>query len=81
MGWWGWTESHPFTIASVSNTDDGLVLAVKQVGSWTTKLYDIAKASGYGQGGKMAGRKVKVMIEGPYGTLLYLWYYLYECQF
>jgi ferric-chelate reductase len=73
-GWWGWTENHPFTIASIPNTEDGLVLMCKQTesaGSWTTRLYDLAKASGYGhaESGKTAvGRNVKVMIEGPYGT-------------
>lgn len=67
MGWWGWTENHPFTIASVSSTEDGLVLMCKQSGAWTTKLYDMAKASGYGDSGKGVGRDVRVMIEGPYG--------------
>lgn len=47
---------------------DGLVLLCKQTGPWTTKLYDMAKASGYGESGKKASRNVKVMIEGPYGT-------------
>lgn len=71
MGWWGWTENHPFTIASLSNTEYGLILMCKQAGPWTTKLYELAKASGYGDCGKGTGVKVKVMVEGPYGTLLY----------
>jgi ferric-chelate reductase len=75
LGWWGWTENHPFTIASIPNTEDGLVLMIKHAGehkgSWTTKLYEMAKASGYGESGKIAGRRVKVMIDGPYGWLSY----------
>jgi len=72
MGWWGWTENHPFTISSVSNTQDGLVLMCKKSGSWTSKLYEAAKASGYGERGKGSGRDVKVMVEGPYGALSYI---------
>jgi len=67
MGWFGWTENHPFTIASVSKTEEGLVLMVKKTGKWTSRLYDLAIASGYGENGKGTGGNVKVMIEGPYG--------------
>ncbi|KIM76946.1 hypothetical protein PILCRDRAFT_825962 [Piloderma croceum F 1598] len=67
MGWWGWTENHPFTIASVSETEEGLVLMCKKTGKWTGKLYDMALASGYGEGGSNAGGNVRAMIEGPYG--------------
>jgi predicted ferric reductase len=69
MGWWGWTENHPFTIASVSETEDGLVLMCKKVGRWTSRLYDMAIANGYGEGGNGTGGNVKVMIEVPYGKL------------
>jgi ferric-chelate reductase len=65
MGWWGWTEVHPFTIASVAGGQEGLVLLCKQSGSWTSKLYEMAKANGYTEGG--VGREVSIMIEGPYG--------------
>jgi len=65
MGWWGWTEVHPLTIASVARGQEGLVLLCKQSGSWTSKLYEMAKANGYTEGG--IGRKVSIMIEGPYG--------------
>lgn len=65
MGWWGWTEIHPFTIASMSGGQEGLVLMCKKTGSWTKKLYEIAKEGGYTEGG--VGRDIKVMIEGPYG--------------
>ncbi|KAF9465886.1 hypothetical protein BDZ94DRAFT_1188404 [Collybia nuda] len=65
MGWWGWTEVHPFTIASVSGGQEGLVLLCKKTGSWTTKLYEMAKAGGYTEAG--IGRKINIMIEGPYG--------------
>jgi len=67
MGTFGWTENHPFTIASVSKTEEGLVLMAKKTGKWTTKLYEMAVTSGYGEGGKGTGGNVKVMIEGPYG--------------
>jgi ferric-chelate reductase len=70
MGWWGWTENHPFTIASVSETEEGLVLMCKKTGKWTGKLYDMALASGYGEGGSRAGGNVRATIEGPYGKLL-----------
>jgi predicted ferric reductase len=65
MGWWGWTEVHPFTIASVARGQEGLVLLCKKSGSWTSKLYQMAKVGGYVEGG--IGREVSVMIEGPYG--------------
>lgn len=67
MGLFGWTESHPFTIASASGANDGLVLLCKKAGDWTSKLVDLAKeldgqsSEGQGQG------KVKVWIEGPFG--------------
>ncbi|KAF5381629.1 hypothetical protein D9615_005461 [Tricholomella constricta] len=65
VGWWGWTEVHPFTIASVGGTEEGLVLIAKKSGRWTGALYDMAKSSGYTEAGY--GRRVKVIIEGPYG--------------
>lgn len=68
MGGWGfgWTESHPFTIASVekSRGEEGLVLMVKKAGDWTNKLFELAQKSEYRDGGE---RKVRVMIQGPYG--------------
>ncbi|EGN94416.1 hypothetical protein SERLA73DRAFT_114632 [Serpula lacrymans var. lacrymans S7.3] len=67
MGWWGWAETHPFTIAGVSKTQEGLVLFCKKTGGWTSKLYEMAKIAGYGERGFGSGRNVKVMIEGPYG--------------
>ncbi|KAF8066781.1 hypothetical protein FPV67DRAFT_1496412 [Lyophyllum atratum] len=65
VGWWGWTEVHPFTIASVSGGHEGLVLMAKKSGRWTSRLYEMAKKSGYTEAGY--GRNIKVMIEGPYG--------------
>ena len=70
MGVFGWTENHPFTIASLSKTEEGLVLMAKKTGNWTTKLYKMAITSGYGEAGKGTGGNVNVMIEGPYGKLL-----------
>ncbi|KAJ7705370.1 hypothetical protein B0H17DRAFT_1193059 [Mycena rosella] len=65
MGLTGWAESHPFTIASVSGSDEGLVLMVKKSGDWTTRLFDFAKTGGYVDAG--VGRNVNVVLEGPYG--------------
>ena len=64
MGWLGWSEVHPFTIASsTSSADSCLTLLVKQSGDWTKRLAQLAKQADYGDG----QGKVRVMIEGPYG--------------
>ena len=63
----GCMEVHPFTIASADNSPEGMVLLVKKVGGWTTKLYDIARTGRHSEAG--VGTNVKVMIDGPYGTL------------
>ncbi|KAG6815967.1 hypothetical protein H0H87_009817 [Tephrocybe sp. NHM501043] len=68
VGWFGWTEVHPFTIASVADGEEGLVLLIKKSGRWTGQLYEMAKSSGYTEAGQ--GRRVKVMVEGPYGSSL-----------
>ncbi|TFY64102.1 hypothetical protein EVJ58_g2857 [Rhodofomes roseus] len=65
MGVLGWTESHPFTIASHAS-EEGLVLMIKKAGDWTTSLYDIAQGSDVSEGGS-GSRKVKVMLTGPFG--------------
>ncbi|KAJ7267459.1 hypothetical protein C8J57DRAFT_1436005 [Mycena rebaudengoi] len=65
MGLTGWAESHPFTIASVSGSADGLVLMCKKTGDWTTALFDLAKSGGYTEAG--VGRNVRIVLEGPYG--------------
>ncbi|KAK0199831.1 ferric reductase like transmembrane component-domain-containing protein [Desarmillaria ectypa] len=65
MGVLGWAEVHPFTIASASNSPEGMVLMVKKVGGWTNSLYNIAKLGGYVESSH--GRNLKVMVEGPYG--------------
>jgi ferric-chelate reductase len=76
MGLFGWTEIHPFTIASVSNAPggEGMVLLCKKAGGWTNKLYDIARGGqsrpsslGISSFAEFNDRKVTVMIEGPYG--------------
>jgi hypothetical protein len=66
MGWAGWTEAHPFTIASVTHTEEGLTLMCKRSGGWTRRMYELAKAGGYTEGG-VGGRSVRVAVEGPYG--------------
>ncbi|KJA18253.1 hypothetical protein HYPSUDRAFT_205502 [Hypholoma sublateritium FD-334 SS-4] len=66
MGWASWLEVHPFTIASVSKSEEGMVLMVKKTGGWTGKMFEVAKASEYMGDGNL-GRDMKVLIEGPYG--------------
>ncbi|KAK2464431.1 hypothetical protein APHAL10511_003579 [Amanita phalloides] len=79
LGWLGWTESHPFTIASapvISSKhgravgEEGLVLICKKTGGWTGRLFDMAKRSGYIEAGIAEGvdigKTVGIMIEGPY---------------
>lgn len=65
MGLLGWTESHPFTIASASGANDGLVLLCKKAGDWTSKLVNLAKELDT-HGGEGQGR-VRVWVEGPFG--------------
>ncbi|KXN80959.1 Ferric/cupric reductase transmembrane component 2 [Leucoagaricus sp. SymC.cos] len=44
---------------------EGMVLMCKRTGTWTKRLYEMAKMSGYVDG--FLGREVKVWLEGPYG--------------
>lgn len=67
MGWWGWSEVHPFTIANVAETSEGMVLMCKKTGRWTGSLFSMAQTASYGETGKEVGRDVRVMVEGPYG--------------
>ncbi|CAE6443577.1 unnamed protein product [Rhizoctonia solani] len=70
MGPLGWTEAHPFTIASVSNTSgqgDGLTLLAKRVGDWTGNLYTLSQGAPSTEKGLGIGRNVSMIIEGPYG--------------
>ncbi|KAI6142872.1 hypothetical protein BKA82DRAFT_2580440 [Pisolithus tinctorius] len=48
MGWIGWAEVHPFTIASVTKVPKQLVLLCENPGGWTKMLYKMAKVPGYG---------------------------------
>lgn len=68
LGWFGWLEAHPFTIASVSKSpsEEGLILMCKKTGMWTNRLFDLAKRREYGEVGGL-DRDVRVLIEGPYG--------------
>ena len=76
LGWFGWRQSHPFTIASApadSDTnltgEEGLVLICKKAGGWTGKLFDMSKASRPLESGAcITHRTVHVLIEGPYGN-------------
>jgi ferric-chelate reductase len=66
LGILGWSEIHPFTIASANG--DGLTLMVKKTGDWTDSLYNIAtKSDSLYSGGGGTEKKAKVWIEGPYG--------------
>jgi len=72
MGIMGWSEIHPFTIASASDSPNGVVLLVKQAGDWTKALYMLAGPTGrYGREDNLSEkspvRQVTVMVEGPYG--------------
>lgn len=65
LGIIGWTEVHPFTIASANG--DGLTLMVKKAGDWTNKLYDMATKNDAMYSGDANGMRAKVWVEGPYG--------------
>lgn len=77
MGAFGWLAVHPFTISSVAaasggNEGEGLVLMCKKTkntGSWSNKLFDMAKNGAYGADYEKGDRQrnVQVVIEGPYG--------------
>lgn len=67
MGWYAWSEAHPFTIASAceGSGTDGMVFMVKKTGRWTRKLYDIATSPTDPESG--SDPCVRVLVEGPYG--------------
>jgi len=66
MGWFGWAEVHPFTVASVAESgSEGMVLMCKRAGGWTRKLYEVAKLGRHEDGD--VEREVRVVVEGPYG--------------
>lgn len=69
MGWYAWSEAHPFTIASAceGSGTDGMVFMVKKTGRWTRKLYDIATSPTDSESG--SDPCVRVLVEGPYGKL------------
>ncbi|TDL20532.1 hypothetical protein BD410DRAFT_366096 [Rickenella mellea] len=72
LGKLGWLEAHPFTIASASDSEsgEGMVLMCKRLGGWTGKLYDAAsRAVYYGSEDGYGHRKMKILVEGPYGGL------------
>ncbi|THH32211.1 hypothetical protein EUX98_g1990 [Antrodiella citrinella] len=72
MGWFGWTEVHPYTIAAAALEretyagGEGLTLLVKKSGDWSRKLYAIAEGGKYDSWPDRSS-KVRVHIEGPYG--------------
>lgn len=70
MGFGQAIESHPFTIATTSEDEDGLVLYCREAGDWTRSLANLARG-GAGQqvneSGMGSGQNVNVIIQGPYG--------------
>lgn len=72
-------EAHPFTIATVSESDggEGLTLYAKNAGDWTNRLYEAAKgtqreleAGSTEKGLRTApeqSTKMRMVLEGPYG--------------
>lgn len=70
MGFWGLTEVHPFTIANVADTEEGLVLLCQKSGKWTTRMYELSSTAKYGEKGQEVGKRARVMIEGPYGKFM-----------
>ncbi len=70
MGVLTMVESHPFTIASPSDDEEGLVLYVKESGDWTRKLGVMAKGGSFvtsTEKGLGYGRLANVLVQGPYG--------------
>lgn len=68
MGLMGWSEVHPFTIASTGVGADGMVLMCKKAGGWTTRLYNTANTPGVSEEkGLCRKSEAIVMLEGPYG--------------
>lgn len=67
MGWYRWSETHPYTIASACEGSgaEGMTLMVKKTGRWSRQLYDIASASSETESGGLP--TVRVLVEGPYG--------------
>ncbi|HAW46511.1 MAG TPA: cytochrome C [Roseovarius sp.] len=51
----GFSEPHPFTIASAPRPDGALTLSIKGLGGWTRRLLDALRTG------------MRVQIEGPYG--------------
>ncbi|KAJ7153949.1 ferric reductase like transmembrane component-domain-containing protein [Mycena crocata] len=74
MGIVGWTEVHPFTIASQSRGEEGLILICKTRGIWTDKLFTAA-TNGQWRG---VGRNIKVAVEGPYGGSGFVMFHSYS---
>ena len=67
MGFGGMTEVHPFTIASTTDTEEGLVLICRKTGNWTEELYEMAQIPAISEQCRTLKRRVRVMVEGPYG--------------
>lgn len=67
-------ESHPFTVASTSEDEEGMVLYCREAGDWTRSLAALARGNSQRmlsakEGGHGAGQTVNVLVQGPYGTI------------
>ncbi|KAF8311051.1 hypothetical protein DL93DRAFT_2169272 [Clavulina sp. PMI_390] len=72
MGVMNAVESHPFTIASISEDREGIVLYCHEAGDWTRQLAKLAMEDpAAGVAAKEAGlgskKTVSVLVQGPYG--------------
>lgn len=67
-------ESHPFTIASTSEDEEGMVLYCREAGDWTKSLAQLAKGQpnpASQERGRGAGQTVNVLVQGPYGMHIF----------
>jgi ferric-chelate reductase len=64
-------ESHPFTISSVAdpkNDEREIVFIIRARDGFTGRLRDAARDAGADRATEGVGRKVNVILNGPYGT-------------
>ncbi|KAH0828641.1 ferric reductase like transmembrane component-domain-containing protein [Lanmaoa asiatica] len=64
----GLTQVDIPSLNCATDTEEGLVLMCKRTGNWTRKLYKMAQTTAAsGEQDQKPDRRVKVMVEGPYG--------------
>lgn len=47
------------------------MLMCKKTGTWTTRLYELARRAEYGEAGGYT-QNVRLLVEGPYGRKIFL---------